>query len=135
MSEFYSVVAVLGVLPRLGCSSHKKILFMALLLTALLYYNLGREVAVPTSGQRTAETKFRKKTNQQHHSKAPRAELEQDETVLQPLTAHIQLGTAVTPLLLPCAERHVFLNICRSGFSSWANARLFAHALLRLNSY
>lgn len=61
MSEFYSVVAVLGVLPRLGCSGHKKILFMALLLTALLYYNLGKEVAVPTSGQRIAETKFRKK--------------------------------------------------------------------------
>lgn len=48
---------------------------------------------------------------------------------------HLELGAAVTPLLLPCAEFHVFLNICRSGFYSWANARLFAHALLSLNSY
>lgn len=56
MLEFYNVVAVLGVLPRLGCSGHKKILFMALLLAALLYYNLGKEVAVPTSGRRKAET-------------------------------------------------------------------------------
>lgn len=50
--EFYNVVAVLGVLPRLGCSGRKKILFMALQLAALLYYNLRKEVAVPTSGQK-----------------------------------------------------------------------------------
>lgn len=50
--EFYNVVAVFGVLPRLGCSGHKKILFMALQLAALLYYNLRKEVAVSTSGQK-----------------------------------------------------------------------------------
>lgn len=57
--EFYNVVAVLGVLPRLGCSGRKKILFMALQLAALLYYNLRKEVAVPTSGQKKlAETRI-----------------------------------------------------------------------------
>lgn len=55
--EFYNVVAVLGVLPRLGCSGHKKILFMALQLAALLYYNLRREVAVSTSGQKNSKNK------------------------------------------------------------------------------
>lgn len=58
MLEFYNIVAGFGVLPRLGCPGHKKILFMKLLLEALLYYNSEKEVAVPTSGQRVAEKRI-----------------------------------------------------------------------------
>jgi len=74
---------------------------MALLLTALLYYNLGKEVAVPTSGQRIAETKFRKNPQLAAPQQSTEGRTGTDETMLQPLTAHIQLSTAVTPLLLP----------------------------------